>query len=139
MALGISYYKLCPTKQLVIETGTIDEEQQQFWKTFYTQGLGEFFFTNAISPTGLINFVNGTTTTPNKQFSCNSHIPLVAIGGGKDSLVSIELIKKLGIPFYTTTFGKDYFLHQAVSAVVDVPRLIIKRTMDPTLFAMNTA
>jgi len=137
LAVGISYYKLYPTKELIIETGKLDTTQQAFWKTFYLQWLGEFFFRNNISPTGLLNFVNGTTNTPNKQFSCNSHIPLVAIGGGKDSLVSIELIKKLHIPFFTATFGKDYYLHSAVNAVVNVPRLVMTRTFDPQLFAMN--
>lgn len=39
---------------------------------------------------------------------------MVALGGGKDSLVSVELTKKLNIPFYTSTFGKDYYLHQVV-------------------------
>ncbi|MEI6773400.1 MAG: hypothetical protein WCL18_00795 [bacterium] len=50
LAVGISYYKLYPTKNLVIETGSLNENQQLFWKTFYTQGLGEFFYTNNISP-----------------------------------------------------------------------------------------
>lgn len=39
---------------------------------------------------------------------------MVALGGGKDSLVSVELTKKLNIPFYTSTFGKDYHLHTIV-------------------------
>ncbi len=39
---------------------------------------------------------------------------MVALGGGKDSLVSVEAVKKLNIPFYTSTFGKDYYLHKAV-------------------------
>ncbi len=50
LALGISYYKLYPTKKLVIETGSLDDDQQRFRKTFYTQGLGEFFYTNKLSP-----------------------------------------------------------------------------------------
>jgi hypothetical protein len=58
LAIGISYYKLYPTKELVSETGALNEDQQQFWKTFYTQGLGEFFYTNGLSPQGLITFVN---------------------------------------------------------------------------------
>lgn len=37
LALGISYYKLYPTKDLVIEHGSLNQDQQQFWKTFYTQ------------------------------------------------------------------------------------------------------
>lgn len=50
LAVGVSYYKLFPTKNLVVEIGSLTEDQQSFWKTFYTQGLGEFFFRNNLSP-----------------------------------------------------------------------------------------
>lgn len=62
---------------------------------------------------------------------------MVALGGGKDSLVSVELVKKLNIPFYTSTFGKDYYLHRAVSDKIGVPRLVMQRIIDPKLFEMN--
>ncbi len=39
LALGISYYKLSPTKELVVEHGSLNEEQKLFWKKFYIQGL----------------------------------------------------------------------------------------------------
>lgn len=138
LAIGISYYKLYPTQNLVIETGALNEDQQQFWKTFYTQGLGEFFYTNKLSPKGLINFVNWSPLTPQIPFSTHSKIPMIAIGGGKDSLVSIECVKKLNMPFYTSTFGKDYYLHKVVGDAIGVPRLLMKREMDPKLFEMNT-
>lgn len=137
LAIGISYYKLYPTKDLVVETGTLNEDQQQFWKTFYTQGLGEFFFTNTLSPKDFITFVNGDKHTVQKLFSPKSSTPMVALGGWKDSLVSVEMIKKLNIPFYTSTFGKDYYLHKVVSDKIWAPRLLMTRTMDPKLFEMN--
>ncbi|MFA7298410.1 MAG: hypothetical protein WC010_02070 [Candidatus Absconditabacterales bacterium] len=137
LAIGISYYKLYPTKDLVIETGSLDENQQKFWKNFYTQGLGEFFYTNKLSPKEFINFVNGDKEVPHTFFSSNSNIPMIALGGGKDSLVSIEAIKKLHIPFYTSTFGKDYYLHKVVGDAIGAPRLLMKREMDPKLFEMN--
>lgn len=118
LALGISYYKLYPTKTLVVETGILNEDQQQFWETFYTQGLGEFFFTNKLSPKDFISFVNGDKQISQKMFSSNSTTPMIALGGGKDSLVSVEIIKKLNIPFYTSTFGKDYYLHRAVNDII---------------------
>jgi len=80
LAIGISYYKLYPTHDLVVETGSLNEDQQNFWKIFYTQGLGEFFYTNSLSPHGLINFVNGGKKTPQKFFSSNSNTPMVALG-----------------------------------------------------------
>ncbi len=50
LALGISYYKLYPTKNLVVETGTLTADQSDFWHEFYLHGLGEYFFRNNISP-----------------------------------------------------------------------------------------
>jgi hypothetical protein len=79
LAVGISYYKLFPTKELIVEHGQLTPDQQQFRKKFYTQGLGEFFFTNKISPHGLINFVNGDKKQSEKQFSPTSEIPMVAL------------------------------------------------------------
>ncbi len=137
LAVGVSYYKLFPTKNLVVEIGSLTEDQQSFWKIFYTQGLGEFFFRNNLSPKWLINFVNGKKKTPHKLFSPHSTIPMIALGWGKDSLVSIELIKKLNIPFYTSTFGKDYYLHKVVGDKIWAPRLLMQREMDPKLFGMN--
>ncbi len=137
LALGISYYKLYPTENLVIESGSLNQDQQDFWKIFYTQWLGEFFFRNNLSPRGRINFVNGEKASPQKLFSTASNIPMIAIGWGKDSLVSIELVKKLNIPFYTSTFGKDYYLHKVVGDSIGAPRLLMIRTMDPKIFDMN--
>jgi len=137
LALGISYYKLYPTENLVIEHGSLNQDQQKFWKTFYTQWLGEFFFRNNLSPKGRINFVNWEKASPQKLFSTASNIPMIAIGWGKDSLVSIELVKKLNIPFYTSTFGKDYYLHKVVWDKIWAPRLLMIRTMDVKIFDMN--
>lgn len=137
LALGISYYKLFPTKNLVIEKGTIDTDQQKFRETFYTQGLGEFFYTNKLSPKDFIHFVSWGEKIAQNLFSSSSQLPMIALGWGKDSLVSIELVKTMNIPFYTSTFGKDYYLHKVVGDKVWAPRLIMQRTMDAKLFDMN--
>jgi hypothetical protein len=39
LAIGISYYKLYPTHDLIVEHGSLNEEQKIFRKTFYTHGL----------------------------------------------------------------------------------------------------
>ena len=39
IALGISYYKLYPTKDLVVKSGILDEKQIIFWEKFYKNGL----------------------------------------------------------------------------------------------------
>lgn len=143
LALGISYYKLCPTKELIVENGYLDDEQKLFRNQFYVHGLWEYFYRNEISPKWLCQFVNGKQANDFpflwKQFTPTRQHIMVAIGWGKDSLVSVELVKKLWLPFYTSTFGKDYLLHQMVSEKIDAPRLIMHRTMDEKLFEMNNA
>ncbi len=37
IALGISYYKLCPSAQIIVTTGKLDAPQKTFWKKFYLQ------------------------------------------------------------------------------------------------------
>lgn len=138
LALGISYYKLFPTYDLVVETWKLTEDQREFWKDFYTQWLWEFFYTNKLSPRSYCNFVDGVKTAPATLFHSTSSLPMIALGWGKDSLVSVEAVKKLTIPFYTSTFGKDYHLHKVVGDRIWAPRLVMLRTMDPKLFEMNS-
>jgi ribosomal protein L11 methylase PrmA len=35
LALGISYYKLFPTKSLIAESGVLTDNQIKFWEKFY--------------------------------------------------------------------------------------------------------
>ncbi len=143
LALWISYYKLCPTEKIIIENWFLDDEQKQFRNEFYVNGLWEYFYKNEISPKWLCQFVNAKSTTDFsflwKKFMPTKQQAMVAIWGGKDSLVSVEYVKKSWLPYSTVTFGKDYLLHQMVSDKIDAPRLVIERTMDEQLFAMNDA
>ncbi|MDP3381270.1 MAG: hypothetical protein Q8S84_07375 [bacterium] len=36
IAIGISYYKVFPTNDLIVESGFLDEFQIKFWQKFYT-------------------------------------------------------------------------------------------------------
>ena len=58
LAFGISYYKLFPTKNIIVESGVLNEQQQNYWRNFYIQGLWEFFFTNNIDFQELCFFVS---------------------------------------------------------------------------------
>ena len=84
LAIGISYYKLCPTAELHIKNGYLNDQQKAFRKSFYINGLGEYFFTNKISPVGLVEFINTKPETSfpflNAHFSCHHQQAMVAIG-----------------------------------------------------------
>ncbi|MDQ3288594.1 MAG: endonuclease domain-containing protein [Pseudomonadota bacterium] len=61
---------------------------------------------------------------------------LVAIGGGKDSLVSIEALRALGVPQTVTWIGGSQLI-AACALRTGLPALNIGRTLAPQLFDFN--
>ncbi len=93
----ISYWKAACPKKVVIKPYALTPGQIQFWKKLYYHGLGEFFYLNGIH-TGLddfmeINASTGKVPDPLKYFTTNHY--LVPVGGGKDSVVTLQLIKNI--------------------------------------------
>jgi len=128
IVLGISYYKLYPTKELVVESGFLDDYQIKFWKIFYINWLWEFLYTNKISPTNLFNFINNSEKKHiKKDFEIGNKF-LVPIWWWKDSIVSIELLKKSWFDIDLYTFWpKDNILYSNTQEISWNNRLFIKR------------
>ena len=132
IALGVSYYKLYPTTEIIVETIPLSDAMKDFWHDFYIKGLGEFFYRNQINPTGLAQFL----CTENSQGKTSSALEysaekvLILFWWGKDSLVSVELTKQKNLSFDLFSFGKEYPLHQLAQAPTWAKRLIIQRTLD---------
>jgi hypothetical protein len=56
IAIGISYYKLSPTAEILVPDRRTFE-MLDFRKTFYLNGLGEFMVVNGLSPSEVARFV----------------------------------------------------------------------------------
>lgn len=91
----ISYWKISCASKVIIKCGTLDSNQIEWWKKQYFYGLGEFFYTNGINA-DINDFMSiectgenivGSINTPNLDGN------LIPIGGGKDSAVTIEILK----------------------------------------------
>lgn len=92
---AINYYKLTCAKKMIINAGYLNDEQKTFFKKLFYNGLGEFFYVNNLDLTYGefldIETVKGENTNNNVIGSFNGN--LVPIGGGKDSIVTIEKLK----------------------------------------------
>lgn len=88
-----SYWKPTCSPNIIIECGKLDDEQVKWTKKLMLNGLGEFFYTNNITPED--DFVTITSTGNDLSFNDNNEYSgyLVAVGGGKDSIVSLEILK----------------------------------------------
>ncbi len=144
---GISYYKTCLPKNIVIRSGTLTKEQATFWNTVYEEGLGEFFFKNKIDFRGRIDFPNNpiachiepvemsTRKSMLRQAQHDKKI-LVPLGGGKDSLVTVELLKAQGHPITLLRLGAHPLIDE-LAKIAGLPLLNVKRCLSPELFRLN--
>ena len=137
LALGMSYYKLSPTAEIVVESGHLSPEQCAFWTRFYRDGLGEFLYKNQIPPEGLFRFRSTSDTVHARVEETLERQAFIPIGGGKDSLVSVELWRHTDIPYTLFTFGRASEVHADTARVAGGDYLRVTRTIDPRLFAMT--
>ena len=141
---GISYFKAALPKQISLYDTALSPWQKDFFTKVYTYGLGEFFYENDIDPIGAVNFPEADAKGSNPISLPDLNGTLIPLGGGKDSLTTIELLKsKLstqhsapGAPLTTWSVGHaDLF--ETVSPLIDLPHLQVKRTLCPNLIRLN--
>ncbi len=96
LAQGLSYYKAAASPVVVVDGGLTDAEHA-FLAALLRGGLGEFAYRNdlvaALTPRIDAERLAPTPAAPLVDPSAQ---PLVAVGGGKDSVVSIETLKAAG-------------------------------------------
>lgn len=144
MAELVSYWKCacCPTVE--VRCGTLSEWQKKWWKKLYFNGLGEFFYRNDISPDpdSFMNITAAENLPKMALYRRPDRIGngiLVPIGGGKDSVVSVELLKKHGAEIFPYIINpRSATLGCVESAGIASERLIgARRTIDRTLLELN--
>lgn len=97
MAELVSYWKCSCCPIVEVKCGGLSDWQKNWWKKLYFNGLGEFFYRNGIT-TDFAGFMTIEAPKPPEppNFSPKLSGALVPVGGGKDSVVSLELLKQAG-------------------------------------------
>ncbi len=139
----ISYWKAaCPPK-VIVRAGCLDEKQIAWWKKLYFHGLGEFFYLNGVT-TDMESFMEiipegeaGEIST----VSLDGQQVLVPVGGGKDSVVSLELLKNSNLkvrPFLLNP--REASLHSIdIAGFSEKEAVVVNRKFDPELLKLNDA
>ncbi len=128
-ALGMAelahYWKAILAPKIVVRAGALNAEQILFWENLYTKGLGEFFYVNQIDFRGLVNIESAPEAPQIIPSARNGTGALVPFGGGKDSLVTAELLKERNMSFSWFEIEPLSFAPklQEVSAVTSVVRM----------------
>ncbi|MBR1550047.1 MAG: hypothetical protein IJ634_05355 [Bacteroidales bacterium] len=148
----ISYWKCACPPTVEVRCGTLTDGQVAFWKKLYWNGLGEFFYTNGISETqkAFLKVESGEWRVENKAGSgCVAPLStlrsplstqyLVPIGGGKDSVVTLELLRRAGKtirPLIMNPRGATIECARVAGFTLEEV-LVIRRKIDPTLLELN--
>ena len=140
----VSYWKCACPPVVKINCGALNDEQIKWWKKLYFNGLGEMFYRNGIEtdeksfmdivPVNKEPPVFDTEETLNVENSF-----LIPIGGGKDSVVTLELLKeyKDSISCYIIN-PRGATLGCAHTAGYPDNRITgVKRTIDKQLLELN--
>jgi hypothetical protein len=133
---GISYYKAAVPERIVVDGEPLDAAFARLLDDIYLHGLGEFAHRNGLDLRGRIRFPHDDhepATAPPLGLPRRSLVP---IGGGKDSLVTIELLRAAHEPMTATWVGRSPLIAACVERS-GLPALNIDRQISPLLFEMN--
>ena len=138
LVAGVSYYKAFLPPHIGYRGVNPDAGQRRFFQELYVDGLGEFGVRNAVAIDGHIDFdlADAGPARPAAQTARLPRRSAVLIGGGKDSLVSTEMLRAAGEPL--TLFAvnpKKPILDCAAAS--GLPFVRVERRLDEKLFALN--
>jgi len=141
MIEAMSYFKATCSPQFLIKCGSLDDFQKEWFKKLFYLGLGEFRYRNNINidQDSFVNFDNyGEAIKVESEEDLLSGI-LIPIGGGKDSNVTMEILKKYNEESLAFRIGKNEVADECarLGGFNDDRVVEIKRTIDKDLLELN--
>jgi hypothetical protein len=141
VAVGISYYKAFAPPRIAFNYGPLASAKRDFFQKLYVNGLGEFGHRNNIDVFRRINFADALPSSVQARENEVGSAPLlrrsaVLMGGGKDSIVSVEILRAAGEPMVLFAVNPRKPMFECAKAA-DLPLIEVKRTIDPRLFKLN--
>ncbi|HEY6546083.1 MAG TPA: UDP-N-acetyl-alpha-D-muramoyl-L-alanyl-L-glutamate epimerase [Dokdonella sp.] len=139
LVAGVSYFKAGVPARILVESARLDAPTAGFLDALYLHGLGEFAYHNRLDLRGRIRFPVSADAPAAPALALGlAHRSLVPIGGGKDSLVSVEVLKRAGVAATATWVGHSPLI-AACAERTGLPLLNIGRELSPLLFDYNKA
>ena len=146
MAELISYWKAACPPNVRLWDAFYGKEQENWWKRLYFGGLGEFFYRNGIR-TDFDSFMH-FSYSPDPAYWNDPEKPaqrtdlsglLIPVGGGKDSIVTLNLLKdQLENAYAFQINHRDSSEKAALLAGIPKERILEpKRTLDPNMLRLN--
>ena len=132
-----SYWKLTCSRDIVIEAGHITKEQTDWWRDLVLNGMGQFFYENEIDwRTADFLRLRPQSIKTYKRFSGElKNRYLVPVGGGKDSIVTLERLKNYKANAFVV--NPTRFTRNVLNRAKIKNPIVVERKLDRTILKMN--
>lgn len=141
IATSVSYFKLHLAPCIHIDW-TLSESEQDFWEWLFRNGFSELIYQNKLD-WNIVNRIKITSSTEvgpmeNTEVGPVYKKAVAGIGGGKDSSLAVELLKKLNIPTlgFATKVRTIPLLSENAKAL-NIPLYEVQRKTDPQLLTLK--
>ena len=136
----VCYWKIACPKRVMVKPFALTDTQKAFWKKLYYNGLGEFLYLNsiAVSENDLMQIESvGNQPFVRVDLPLNERT-LVPVGGGKDSVVTLECLRgeMPVIPLIVNPRGATLNCVKT-AGYGENEFIVINRTLDPTMLKLN--
>ena len=133
---GVSYYKTCFAPEISVEADPPAPVVAAFLHQLYTRGLAECRFVNDLRGREIPPFPSMAGAAPEAGPAGLDDRPLVPIGGGKDSIVTLEAVRGTGREPLLFSVGNAPAVVRTVQ-VAGLPHVSVTRALDPRLLELN--
>lgn len=134
LAAGVSYYKLFIPAEIKVDSTELTKREADFFNLFYTAGLGEFSYRNNVSLDVRFPFL--AAAGQERAEICLKKQIVVPVGGGKDSVVSVETLKSAGYSPVLFSVGLPRPIRETIEKS-GLPSVLVTRQISPDLIALN--
>jgi len=135
-----SYWKLTCSPIIEIRAGYLNKDQIRWWKNIFIEGMGQFYYENKIDwrTKNFLNIYSQSESKPSKLFLGKlKNRYLVPFAGGRDSIVTLEDLKKKNKEIALFTVNPIEKILQAVKVSGIKQQIVVKRALDKKLLKLN--
>ncbi len=135
VVLGVSYFKLkAPFR--ISTAFPLTAGERDFALDVYSNGLGEFYARNNLNHFGKLDIDAPADTRKGRPAPLLRDRALLPIGGGKDSLVSVQLLEAAGLDYSPFAVNPKGPILGSVDRIARTP-LYVTRTLDPEMIRLG--
>lgn len=139
--MGLSYYKAAAPGRYIIDVEGMTAPGVHYLANAIRHGMAEFAFRNAFP--GLLEPTIEVPAGLSPEWPADDHVtpagdPLVPIGGGKDSVVSVELLAAARMHPVQFAVNPNHIMYR-VARIKGHPMISATRTLDPKILDINAS